>query len=109
MNEERKNPFCVISKNKFGEYGVHDIQSNTAWNKNPYGDEYAVVPDNLVQGIIETNGFCDIVLNNDGTEVISFTKKDVPEILEPVAEPSQLDRVEAQVTYTAMMTDTLIV
>lgn len=28
--------------------------------------------------------------------------------VEEVAEPTQLDRVEAQVTYTAMMTDTLL-
>lgn len=27
---------------------------------------------------------------------------------EPALEPTQLDRVEAQVTYTAMMTDTLL-
>lgn len=27
---------------------------------------------------------------------------------EPVEEPTQLDKVEAQVTYTAMMTDTLL-
>lgn len=27
---------------------------------------------------------------------------------EPTSEPTQLDRVEAQVTYTAMMTDTLL-
>lgn len=27
---------------------------------------------------------------------------------EPSAEPTQLDRVEAQATYTAMMTDTLL-
>ena len=27
---------------------------------------------------------------------------------EPVTEPSQLDVIEAQVTYTAMMTDTLL-
>lgn len=27
---------------------------------------------------------------------------------EPEAEPSQLDRVEAQTTYTALMTDTLL-
>ena len=28
--------------------------------------------------------------------------------IEEVVEPTQLDRVEAQVTYTAMMTDTLL-
>ena len=27
---------------------------------------------------------------------------------EPVAEPTQLDRIEAQVAYTAMITDTLL-
>lgn len=27
---------------------------------------------------------------------------------EPVVEPTQADRIEAQVTYTAMMTDTLL-
>lgn len=29
-------------------------------------------------------------------------------INEPTEEPTQLDRVEAQATYTAMMTDTLL-
>ena len=27
---------------------------------------------------------------------------------EPIAEPTQLDHIEAQVAYTAMMTDTLL-
>lgn len=32
----------------------------------------------------------------------------VEEVEDEPAEPTQLDRVEAQVTYTAMMTDTLL-
>lgn len=32
----------------------------------------------------------------------------LPKPVQPKAEPTQLDRVEAQVTYTAMMTDTLL-
>ena len=28
---------------------------------------------------------------------------------EPIAKPTQLDRIEAQIAYTAMMTDTLLV
>lgn len=32
----------------------------------------------------------------------------LPEIPEPTPEPSQLDLIEAQVTYTALMTDTLL-
>lgn len=34
-----------------------------------------------------------------------ITVEDIPD---PVIEPSQLDQIEAQVTYTALMTDTLL-
>ena len=34
-----------------------------------------------------------------------YTVEDVPD---EVTEPTQLDQIEAQVTYTAMMTDTLL-
>lgn len=40
-------------------------------------------------------------------EVVSATEGEVIEV-ETVASPTQLDRIEAQVTYTAMMTDTLM-
>lgn len=84
----RKNPFCVISKATYGDYAVRDIQTNSAWSGNPYGADYAVVPDDLVEGILTTRGFCDIVLNEDGTEVVEFTPLEVPEIPEPEPEPS---------------------
>ena len=42
------------------------------------------------------------ILNEDG----SWTNPE--NVVEPEPEPTQLDRVEAQVTYTAMMTDTLL-
>ena len=82
---QRVNYFCVISKQTFGEYDVRDVQTNSAWISNPYGDEYAVVPDEMVADIMETHGFCDIELNEDGTEVVSFTAREIPEI--PVEEP----------------------
>ena len=41
-------------------------------------------------------------------EVVSAGNGEVIEV-ETVVLPTQLDRIEAQVTYTAMMTDTLIV
>ncbi len=40
--------------------------------------------------------------------VVSMTPGIVPAPVETVPEPTQLDRVEAQVVYTAMMTDTLL-
>ena len=104
---ERKNPFCVISKTA-NENGWYDLQTNTAWSCNPYGDNYAVVPDDMVEAIMETCGYCDIVLNEDGTEIVSFTATEIPVLPEAEPEPTQLDMIEAQVTYTAMMTDTLL-
>lgn len=87
---ERKNPFCVISVETFGEYAVHDIQTNSSWTSNPY-DDYVVVPDEMVDEIMATRGFCDIVLNEDGTEVATFTARDIPDIPEPTPTPSTDD------------------
>lgn len=92
---KRKNPFCVISKDTFGDYNVRDIQTNSSWSKNPYGDDYAVVPDEMVQDILATRGFCDIELNEDGTEIISFTAREVPEIPQPEMPPSSEERLSA--------------
>ena len=88
-DEERMNPFCVVSIETFGEYTVHDIQTKSSWTKNPYETGYAVVPDEMVKGIIETRGFCDITLSEDGTEVVSFTARDIPDI--PTPEPVSND------------------
>lgn len=104
---ERKNPFCVISKTA-NENGWHDLQKNSAWSANPYGDGFAIVPDDMVEAIWETCGYCNIVLNEDGTEVVSFEKIPIPPMPEPEPQATQLDLIEAQVTYTAMMTDTLL-
>lgn len=88
---QRVNPFCVISKATFWEYAVRDIQTNSAWSENPYGEDYAVVPDEMVADILETRGFCDIVLNEDGTEVVEFTAREIPEIPTEEAPPSDID------------------
>lgn len=90
---QRVNPFCVISKDTFGEYAVHDIQTNSAWSENPYGEDYAVVPDEMVADILETRGFCDIELNEDGTEVVEFTPREIPEIPTEEPGPTLEDRV----------------
>ena len=103
----RKNDFCVISKDS-NEHGWHDLQTNSAWSANPYGDDYAVVPDEMVEAITETCGYCNIELNEDGTEVVSFEAIPIPLMPESEPQPTQLDIIEAQTMYTAMMTDTLL-
>lgn len=69
----------VISKSTFGDYGVRDIQCNANWTSCPYSN-YARIPDNLVEGILATKGYCNITLNSDGTEVKSFTAKTIPSV-----------------------------
>lgn len=65
---------------------------------------WAVIPETMT--IPATFPFVNITVK-DGV-VTSMTAGIVPEV-EPVEEvPSQLDIIEAQVTYTAMMTDTLL-
>lgn len=100
---QRVNPFCVISKAVFGEYNVRDIQTNSAWSSNPYGDGYAVVPDEMVADILETRGFCDIELNEDGTEIVGFTAREIPEMPEPTPEPTAEERLKALEEENALL------
>lgn len=75
---------------------------------------YALVPDTLDTSVFyDFMGF--VTLELDGSTVTAMTgnqealdayKSSLPEPVDP--EPTQLDRVEAQATYTAMMTDTLL-
>ena len=65
---------------------------------------WAVIPDTIK--IPETYPFVNITVD-DGV-VTSMTAGTMPEHEEVDVEPTQLDIIEAQVTYTAMMTDTLL-
>ena len=107
-----KNPLCVISK-RANENGWRDMQLNSAWIVNPDVNNYAIVPDEMVEAIKETYGYCDIVLSKDGTEVVSFTATEIPVITEPEAEPSEdelqwqaiTDLEIAQMEYEQALTD----
>lgn len=99
----RQNPFCVISKEVFGEYEVRDIQTNSCWTTNLCGDNYAVVPDSIVQEILDTKGFCDIILNDEGTEITSFTARKIPNVPEPETPITELEQLRADVDYIAVM------
>ena len=83
---ERKNPFCVISL-EASENGQRNIQTSSAWVVNPYPETHIPVADELVKDIRKTKGFCDIVLDEEGAEVISFVAREIPEITAP--EPSE--------------------
>lgn len=75
---------------------------------------YALVPDTLDTSVFYNfMGFVKLELDGStvtamigNQEALDAYKASLPEPVEP--EPTQLDRVEAQATYTAMMTDTLM-
>ena len=90
-----KKRVCVISKEAYGEYGIRDIQTNSAWTENPYGEAYAIVPESMIENILDTRGFCDIVLNDNETEVVSYTAKPIPEMTEPQEMPTMEERLAA--------------
>lgn len=92
----RKNDFCVISKDG-NENGWHDLQTNSAWSQNPYGEAYVVVPDDKVEGIMETFGYCDIEINEEGTELVDYTPTEIPtiEIPEEEKEPTTEELLNA--------------
>lgn len=84
--------------------GAHRNQS---WNQKEIPEGFALIPDEL-----ETQNFPfgNITVEEiDGIQkVTSWTPLPIPEP-EPIEqEASQLDVIEAQVTYTAMMTNTLL-
>lgn len=85
------------------ENGAHNNQTSDAITSPPPG--WAVIP--VGMKIPETFPFVDIEV--EGNVVVKMTAGTVPEPEpEPTPEPTQLDRIEAQSTYTAMMTGTLL-
>lgn len=70
-------------------------------------DGWAVIPDTL-----DTPNFPfgDVTVDDSTPPVVqTWTPLPIPEPEpEPEPKPTQLDRIEAQATYTAMMTDTLL-
>ena len=85
--------------------GAHRNQTGTI---SAVPDGWAVIPDGM-----ETPNFPFGEVTVDETKtppvVTGWTAGTIPEPEpEPEPEPTQLDRVEAQATYTAMITDTLL-
>lgn len=86
------------------ENGAHKNQTGSF---STVPDGWAIIP----SGLDTPNFPFGTITVDDSTppHVTSWTAGELPEPEPtPEEEPTQLDRVEAQVTYTAMMTDTLL-
>ena len=85
------------------ENGGHRNQTVNGNINVPEG--WAVIPEDMA--IPSTFPFVHLTVDNQ--VVVAMSEGTMPEVEpEQEQEPSQLDIIEAQVTYTALMTDTLI-
>ncbi len=91
----------IISMEKLNN-GAHFNQS---WPENmAVPDGYAAIPEGLE---MPNYPFGEITV--EGGVVVSWTPLPIPEPTPPApSQPTQLDRMQAQLTYTAMKTGTLI-
>lgn len=77
-----------------------------------FNEGYAIIPENIQ--IPDTFPFVSIEVKQvekngkKHLEVVSMTPGERTKQPEPSSVPTYFDRIEAQVTYTAMMTDTLL-
>lgn len=76
-----------------------------------YGDQHHHAQGNYFEGGLYTEDGIPRYKLEDG-QAVERTEEEIEadraEISQKTPEPTQLDRVEAQTTYTAMMTDTLL-
>ena len=86
--------------------GGHGLQSQSG-RTSCWLEGWVEVPANLEDDVWSTVGYCDLQIENGKLVGITPTERPEPEPV-PMPEPTQLDRVEAQAIYTAMMTDTLL-
>ena len=88
------------------------LPDTTGWTEidRGYGDKYHHAQGNYFPESIYTDGGAYRYKLVDGAPVECTDDEiaDQEEALKPVDEPTQEDRIEAQVMYTALMTDTLL-
>jgi hypothetical protein len=88
------------------------LTDTTGWTEidRGYGDKYHHAQGNYFPMPIITEGgdYRYKLVNGKPKECTVEEIKAQEEANKPAEQPSQLDRVEAQITYTAMMTDTLL-
>lgn len=56
---------------------------------------FAIFPDSMIDGILETQGLCDLELSEDGKEVVSFTALEIPDFMKESSEPTAQDDTDA--------------
>ena len=110
----QRSPYIVYAKPNSNGYitAVNSsafLTDTTDWVEidSGYGDKYHHAQGNYFEKLIFTDGDAYRYKLVDGVAVECTAEEiKVQEDIKVVTTPSQLDIIEAQVTYTAMMTDT---
>lgn len=84
--------------------GGHGLQSQSH-RTDCWLPGWVAVPQSLTQAVWDCGGYCVLELDEEGA-LVGITPTEPPQP-EPQP-PTDADKLEAQVTYTAMMTDTLL-
>ena len=107
----------IILKEAFENGGYSNMQT---WDNLPIPETHALWPDTLdTTDFYAHNGFVVLTIEQvEGVDTVTGYRPNVkaweawkatlPDPEDVTEEPTQIDRIEAQVTYTAMMTDTLL-
>lgn len=90
QTEDRKHPFTVISVMDYGN-SLHDIQQNSVWSENPYGEAYATVPDDMVDEVLSVGCWCNIEVKNG---VLTKITKVEPPYIPPKPQPPKKETLE---------------
>ena len=68
----------VIRKKPLRRPSAREIQIGIEWDDEAYKN-YAIITDELLDGILATGGWCDLELSADGKTVVGFTATEIPE------------------------------
>jgi hypothetical protein len=118
MENKSKVYILIDSQNRIlrceGGYTLSNIQNIDEWTliDEGIGDRFNLCQSHYFDGGLYTEGgICRYAYENNTIHLRSNKEIEADRLAlnpEPISTPTQLDRIEAQVAYTAMMTDTLL-
>ena len=92
-----------------GEYSLPSDLTGWVQIDEGYGDRFSLAQSHYLDGGLYTMQGIPRYKYEDGACVLRSEEEIAEDVAAlPKPQPSQLDRVEAQATYTAMMTDTMM-
>ena len=80
----------IISKLPLPLPYARDVRTDVEWDDIIHKN-FAVIPDELLDGILATVGWCDLELSEDGKTVVNFTETEIPEYIRKLQEEPTIE------------------